>query len=239
MFREDKSVHARFARRLAEETSCPVAVPNYRLTTPANKLRHPGHTEDLHAFLHFVIEWGGLEGKETVPYDPSRLYLIGHSCSAHMLTSILLAPPTAKDPFPSLTPSNALLASIRGVVMSEGIYDIDLLLQSFHEYKAWFIADTFGDSDSYTDVNVSAYDLRNGAERMRWLVLHSKGDPLVDEVQSQSMLSRLKTLLANVKVEGSIESYLDLTHEHNEVFTEAKYHEIVSSFISRTENINT
>lgn len=157
-----------------------------------------------------------------------------------MLISILLAPPPTLPAFPSLTPSAKLLASIRGVIMSEGIYDIDLLLQSFPTYKDWFIANTFGDCDSYPGVDTSAYELREGAERIRWLILHSKGDTLVDVLQSQKMIARLQSFDSiNRREDGvEVENYLELTKDHNDVLMEDKYHEIVNSFITFTEEIN-
>ena len=69
---------------------CAVAVPNYRLTTPESGLQHPAHAEDLLAFLEFARAWAGPDGDAA--YDPARLYVVGHSCSAHMMASILLAP---------------------------------------------------------------------------------------------------------------------------------------------------
>lgn len=90
--REDKSEHALLARRIANLTSFPVAVPNYRLTTFSTlHIRHPAHAEDLHEFLKFILDWPGPEPPSK--YDPGRLYLMGHSCSTHMLMSIFLSPP--------------------------------------------------------------------------------------------------------------------------------------------------
>ena len=232
--REDKSDHAALAHKLAEGTSYAVAVPNYRLTTPETQLHHPGHSEDLLAFLQFVHGWAGLPSQDHPPYDPSWLYLIGHSCSAHMLTSILLSSPNFKA-FPSLTPSEGLLQSVRGVIMSEGIYDVDLLLKSFPTYREWFIANTFSDLDAYAAVNTSAYEMRQGGEDIRWLVVHSKGDTLVDEVQSQRMVAQLKTFKSAT---SHVESYFGLTHEHNDIFLEDRYHEVVSKFITRNEELN-
>ena len=209
-----------------------MAVPNYRLTTPETQLKHPAHAEDLLVFLEFICSWDGPPGLGQRPYDSTRLYLVGHSCTAHMIASILLSPrPDAPVSFPSLAPSAELLASVRGVVMTEGLYDIDLLLRSFPTYKEWFIANTFGDQPSYAAYNVSQYDLRQGAEHIRWLVLHSTKDPLVDVLQSETMIQRLQSFAST-----NVESYLELrSEEHNGVLMEDKYHELVRNFISRTE----
>lgn len=204
-------------------------MPNYRLTVPETQLKHPRHAEDLLAFLEFITAWDGPSALGHRPYDPSRLYLVGHSCTAHMIASVLLVPPPDSPiSFPSLSPSETLLVSIRGVIVTEGLYDIDLLLQSFPAYKEWFIANTFGDHSSYAAINVSRYDLRQGAEHIRWLVLHSTRDPLVDVLQSETMIQHLQSFN---KV--GVESCLQLTSEdHNGVLLEDKYHELVSSFIS-------
>ncbi|GJE87190.1 alpha/beta hydrolase [Phanerochaete sordida] len=227
---EDKAKHAPLARRLAHTARCAVAVPNYRLTTPASGLRHPAHAEDLLAFLEFARGWAGPGGDAA--YDPARLYVAGHSCSAHMVASILLAPSDdAPVAFPTLAPSDALLASVRGVIATEGLYDIDLLLQSFPTYKEWFIASTFGEHASYAAFSVSQYNLRPGAEHIRWLIAHSTKDPLVDILQSEAMIQRLESFS-----KANVESYLELSCEdHNGVLMEDKYHELVSSFISRME----
>ncbi|KAH9934638.1 Alpha/Beta hydrolase protein [Fomitopsis serialis] len=196
---EDKAEHAGLARRLAAHTNFPVAVSNYRLTTASTPIRHPAHAEDLLAFLHFLLTWSGPHtSTPTPPYDPTRLYLIGHSCSAHMLTSIFLqpldpasdsasrsptpsrspSPPPSPVPTPdSLIPSPALLAATRAVIMSEGIYDIDGLLVTYPAYKTWFIAPTFGRLRSYAPWNTASYRSRPGAEHLNWLILHSKGIP--------------------------------------------------------------
>ncbi|CCM06224.1 uncharacterized protein FIBRA_08470 [Fibroporia radiculosa] len=220
---EDKAQHAQLARRLAAHTRFPVAIPNYRLSTPATPLRHPAHAEDLLAFLHFVLTWSG-PPSSPCPYDPTQLYLLGHSCSAHMLTSIFLQPPESiSDPSPSpsppsspaasdpsspplppspiptpaaLSPSPALLASTRALVLSEGLYDFDTLLRAFPAYKSWFIAPTFGRLRSYTPWNTASYRPRPGGAHLRWLVLHSRGDTLVHPEQSALIWRHLKELYA-------------------------------------------
>ena len=154
-----------------------------------------------------------------------------------MFTSIFLAPPPGQPPLLSIVPSDDLLAAVRGVVLSEGIYDVDRLLESFPGYKEWFIANTFGDRKSYAPFNTATYGLHSGVSHIRWLVLHSKGDPLVDEVQSRTMFDRLLKLYSDGGG-GNVEHYFELESKHNDVLMEEKYHEIVSGFISRTEGIH-
>ncbi|OCH95022.1 alpha/beta-hydrolase [Obba rivulosa] len=228
---EDKADHAALARRLAALTRLPVAVPNYRLTTADTPLQHPAHTEDALAFLEFLLAWSGPEGG--VPYDPQRLYLLGHSCSAHMLTSIFLAPPDQAS-FPSLVPSTKLLADTHALIMSEGIYDLDLLLRSFPTYKAWFIANAFGDRDSYAPFDTTAYSLRAGGEHVRWLILHSDGDTLVDRVQSERIYARL-TELTKERADAVQQNWDELKEEHNALLKGEVYPRIAADFILNDE----
>ncbi|EMD38427.1 hypothetical protein CERSUDRAFT_48501 [Gelatoporia subvermispora B] len=225
---EDKADHAALARRLAAHTRFPVAVPNYRLTTSDSPTQHPAHAEDALAFLEFLLTWEGPDGQR--PYDARRLYPLGHSCSAHMLNSILLAPATDDASFPSLTPSPALLSATQAVVMSEGIYDLDLLLHSFPGYKAWFIANSFGERESYPQFDTTAYTLRTGSDHIRWLIIHSDGDTLVDRVQSERMYARLTELSSGR--EGAVQRNLDeLKEQHNDLLKGEVYPRIVAGFL--------
>ncbi|KAI0693269.1 Alpha/Beta hydrolase protein [Cytidiella melzeri] len=228
---EDKADHSRLASRLASLTSFPVAVPNYRLTTPSTPdLRHPSHTEDLHTFLNFLLDW---PGPQPNTYNPSALYAIGHSCSAHMLTSIFLSPssPTHTS-IPTLVPSPRLLSSIKAFILSSGIYDIDLLLRSFPAYKAWFIADTFGTHDSYAPWSTMDRELRKGLNaNCKWFVIHSTGDTLVDVIQSEGMLSQLRQQGVD-----DVELNRELTEEHNDTLKGDVYPGIVSRFVLGCEN---
>ncbi|KAH9842671.1 Alpha/Beta hydrolase protein [Rhodofomes roseus] len=259
---EDKAEHAGLARRLAAHTNFPVAVPNYRLTTASTPIRHPGHAEDLLAFLHSLLTWSGPQASApTPPYDPTRLYLIGHSCSAHMLTSIFLQPPEpASDASPllaspsstasgvpspppspiptpdTLVPSPALLAATHAIVMSEGLYDLDALLVTYPAYKTWFIAPTFGRLRSYAPWNTASYQLRPGAEHLRWLILHSKGDTLVDQGQSERIWGHLTELYGqDVHVGdkgGPVQREWEvLTEEHNEMLAGEVYPRLVGDYI--------
>ncbi|KAJ7903407.1 Alpha/Beta hydrolase protein [Mycena olivaceomarginata] len=162
------------ARNLAEASNAPVLVPNYRLT-PSKDILH---------FLDFITSdaWPGVPELKFTPTG-TRLYLLGHSAGAHILSSIFLDSSAA---FPSLTPPPAVLKAARGIVMTEGIYDIDLLLAKFPDYRQWFIA---------ADASTTGLALREGSpENLRWLVIHSKGDTLVDQPQSDAIVAHLGTL---------------------------------------------
>jgi hypothetical protein len=233
---EDKAQHSNLARKFVSFTQFPVAVPNYRLTdssvTEDRQLRHPAHAEDILQFLNFLLTWHGPDDQPL--YNPNRIYLIGHSCSAHMLTSIFL---NSSSITPTLTPSPSLLEAVKsgGIVMSEGIYDLPLLLSTFPSYKEWFIAPTFGECDSYLDVSTTRYPLWN--TDINWLIVHSKADSLVDVTQSMAINDHLRSLYdaAGVSSDTRVICNLDeLEEEHNAMLRRDHYVRIIGEYILRS-----
>ncbi len=210
-----------------------MVVPNYRLTQPDNGVQHPAHAQDILQLLTFLLSWSGPQGFQDPPYDPNRIYLIGHSCSAHMLACILL-----DSAEPALVPSAALLRAVRGVVLSEGIYDVDTLLKSFPTYRAWFIRDTFGSLPTYDRYSVPRMALRDGEKHIRWMILHSKGDTLVDTLQSQAFYDHLQSLYnGGLQCGGHIvKNWDDLEDDHNAILRSGKYIQIVGDFICSLPN---
>ncbi|KAM6500604.1 Alpha/Beta hydrolase fold [Amanita muscaria] len=226
---EDKADHADFARRLALKSNCPVVVPNYRLTpkepTVENgTFRHSGHASDIMECLSFLTSWQGLPEIGTV-YDRHRIHLLGHSCGAHMLSSIFLDSSTVT---PSLTPPASVLQSVQSIALSEGIYDIDLLLTSFPRYRQWFIESAFGPLSSYSDYAVTKYPVRR--PEIRWLVVHSSGDTLVDLCQSQSMYEHLQRSMESCDQDRISHDFHSLTEEHNNIFKSDVFVDVLVQF---------
>ncbi|KAG2756001.1 alpha/beta-hydrolase [Suillus brevipes Sb2] len=217
---EDKLDHAGLARRLASFTGYAVAVPNYRLSTTED-IHHPDHTKDVLRFLEFVITWGGPCG--TSVYNPNKLCLIGHSCGAHMLSSIFLEPTQPDD---TLRPSAELLKSTNAIIMSEGIYDIDLLLSSFPTYRAWFIEASFGRRSTYRDVSVTKTISRAEYHHLHWLIVHSKGDTLVDEAQSEAMYQHLLRNVPHIT-----KNFGELVEEHDDILKGVEFVKLVGQYI--------
>lgn len=150
---------------------------------------------------------------------PRNMYLVGHSCSTHMLSSIIL---DTTSTTPSLTPSAELLSSIQGAILSEGIYDIDLLLASFPSYRDAFIAPSFGPLGSYREFSVLR-ELRDGASHIKWLIIHSKGDTLIDVRQSEGMYQHLCRIYADAgrPIDRFVTTSLDeLVEGHDEIFVD-------------------
>lgn len=220
--------HSALARSLTAYTSSPIIVPNYRLTDSSDKLRHPAHAQDILQLLTFLLSWSGPQGCQFLPYDPNRIFLMGHSCSAHMLACILLDSSES-----SLEPSSALLRAIQGVVLSEGIYDIDNLLESFPTYRNWFIVNTFGDLPTYDSYSTIRMPLREGADHISWIIVHSEGDSLVDMRQSQAMYEHLRCLHEmGLREAGHVsKNWEDLEGEHSVILQSEKFVRIVGDFI--------
>ncbi|KAG8217824.1 Alpha/Beta hydrolase protein [Butyriboletus roseoflavus] len=225
---EDKADHAALARKLATSTGFPVALPNYRLTprdpTPDNYLRHPTHASDALQFLEFILSWHKENGGG-LPRKPSKLFLIGHSCSAHMLCSVFLRMPGDSV---DVCPSDELVQSTAAIIMSEGIYDIDILLSSFPSYRSWFIENTFGQRDSFENVSAIKATTNPKGQHIRWFIIHSKGDTLVDERQSEGMYDSLREKSCLVT-----KSFDDLEDEHSDILIGPKYIAMIDSYIKR------
>jgi len=220
----DKAQHAQLATRLALRTDCAVALPNYRLTpgepTPETALHHPAHAEDVLAALEFLLT-------PPIQYNPRALFVIGHSCGAHILTSIFL---DTSSSTPSLSPSTSLLASIKALVIAEGIYDIDRLLLTFPSYID-FIGNAFVVRKSYKDVSPVTFTLRSGAEHITWLTIHSSGDELVDEVQSRVIYDHLGVIYgkeAGIKIR---KDFTTMEEGHDAVLTTDKFAELVANLL--------
>ncbi|KXN85470.1 Kynurenine formamidase [Leucoagaricus sp. SymC.cos] len=227
---EDKSDHSTLAKRLTFRTGFPVAVPNYRLTPREEKegctLRHPSHAEDILQFLEFLLGWNGPLGYNRV-FDPKQLFLMGHSCSAHMLSAILL---DSSRVTPSLTPSAALLDAVKGVIMSEGIYDLDMLIAHCPEYLSWFIAPAFGKLDTYARFTVAGYPSRRLS--FYWLLIHSQGDTLVDLPQSEKMLEHLRAE-SGADSDKRISYNTSLTQGHDAILITDEFVKIAGQFVER------
>lgn len=124
---------------------------------------------------------------------------------------------------PSLTPEPTLVSSVQGIVFTEGIYDLDLLLQSFPGYKSWFIDDAFGDRADYAHYSITHYSPRD--TRTRWLIIHSKGDTLIDPTQSHVAIAHIGKTCTVTSNMG------DFNVEHDDILREESYIQLVADFI--------
>jgi len=148
-----------------------------------------------------------------------------------MIASIIL---DSTSITPSLNTPSRLLDSIKGVIMSEGIFDLDKLVSCFPQYREWFVANAFGGIAKFSDFSVFNYSSREHMDSTRWLIIHSKGDTLIDVGQSQAMYEHISRLYLkqNLPVDKHVYFSTDaLQVEHDDIFKEDKYIGMVSSFV--------
>lgn len=189
-------------------------------------VRHPLHAKDILQFLEFLLTRVGPSGMGRA-VDPTKLFLMGHSCSAHMLSSIFL---DSSAVTPVLTPSSALLHAVQGIVFSEGIYDLDLLCSRFPSYLDWFVAAAFEKLETYAAFTVTNYALRR--PNIRWLLIHSQGDTLIDKPQTEKMLKHLKDQYGS-SADEYIHHDTSLIQGHDEILVEDEFVQIVGRFIQK------
>jgi len=136
---------------------------------------------------------------------------------------------------PSLRPSAQLIAAVKGIALSEGIYDIDLLLETFPLYRDWFIEDAFGPRQDYSPFNVSRYTLRSSAAPFPWLILHSKADELINEGQSQLMYDHLRKLYGEHAESAIFRDFDSLREGHDEILRGDEYPKLIQQFVVRIQ----
>ncbi|KAG8894732.1 Kynurenine formamidase [Tulasnella sp. 408] len=220
----DKSEYKDLASKLvAASPSLEVAVVNYVLSPrkpedgPA--VRHPVHAADVLRALQCLI-------------DPPKNEALGtRSSSLPSETSLWLSP----EPSPSsaLAPSPDLIRSVKGILLAEGIYDIDLLLQRHPTYND-FIEGGFTARDSYTDVSTPNFTTYEGSGHIKWLVVQSTGDTLIDEDDSLVMYEALTKLYpgtANVS-----KDFTSFTQDHFEVLHTDDFMDLLLQFSGRSES---
>lgn len=154
-------------------------------------------------------------------FQYSAVWIVGHSAGAHIAASLVLgsagttpslhpitpSTPSVPDSASSTTPSeSSILQRITGIIGIEGIYDIDTLLDSFpSDFYREFVEQAFGARSSsireprpYDDVNATLYILPQSrsrdADHLRWVIVHSKDDELVDSPQAERMVAHLREL---------------------------------------------
>lgn len=217
-----------------------MAVPNYTLSprhpprdTDTAWVQHPAHAQDVLDALEFLLTWNGSPPDTSDPaarrtlYDASTIFAIGHSCGSHLLGSIFLAPPQSQAM--QLSPSGSLLRAVRGILTTEGIFDIDLLMQSFPTYREWFLESAFGPRDNYSSVSLTRWNLRS--THIRWMLVHSKGDTLVDLAQSRAMYDKLVALHegSTASVGQNWDTFED---EHDDVLHTQAIVDLVTEFVN-------
>jgi len=197
--------------------------------TKEKHLHHPEHAKDILSFLEFLREWEGPRRGAPLPYDPTKLFLMGHSCGAHILACIFFDMPGDQ-----LVPSDWLSQSTKAIIASEGIYDIDFLLVKHPTYRSWFIEQAFGPRTSYEEVSPSKADLRTTSQHIQWLIIHSKNDQYLDADESKIMYDHLVKQYGDRAAKTVSKNMDDLHHEHNGMLEESKlFVTIVGNYMFR------
>jgi len=165
-----------------------VAIINYRLSgSGPHSVRHPAHVQDAAAAVAWLLRHAAQYG-----YDPSRVFVGGHSAGAHI--SALLAYDCGY-----LLAVGQRPESIAGFVGLEGIYDLNELVRRFPSYRVDFLQTVFGTDEtawrSASPVHLIAQagkgPLGRGLSRP-WLLVHARTDELVDQEQSRHFQKALE-----------------------------------------------
>ncbi|KAI9258143.1 Alpha/Beta hydrolase protein [Phascolomyces articulosus] len=210
---EDKADHAPLAQALVAH-GFPVALINYRLSLYKDdekdkhiqpQVQHPMHIQDSKEAIDYLIyqQHRMFPENESYPYDPSNVYLIGHSAGAHIAMMLTL------DPAYYGGNKEEERKLVSGVIGAQGIYDLNLLFQKFPNYD--FVPQAFGtDISRYVDASpVSKQPTITTDQLPEMLVVHSLDDTLVDIGQAETMMDHLKNnihvphvLLETTRVKG-------------------------------------
>ena len=98
-----------------------------------------------------------------------------------------------------------------------------MLVRTFENYAEWFVIPAFGKDKPLEDFDITRYGRRPGSEDIRWLILHSKGDTLIDMAQSELASEHLKGFAVFIGDK--------LCKEHDDIFTEYAYVDAIRDFI--------
>ncbi|KAG8986526.1 Kynurenine formamidase [Tulasnella sp. 427] len=239
VFSGDKSEYRDLASKLVSASpSLEVAVVNYAISPrkpgdgPA--VRHPAHATDILRALEWLLSQSLNEdqGADAPTHQPkSSLWLVGHSCGAHILSSIFLRAPEG-SPSSSLAPSPTLLKSVQGIILTEGIYDIDILLRLHPDYRD-FIEGAFEAREFYADVSTSNFAPYEKSSHIHWLVVQSKGDSLINEEDSQVMYDALVKLYPEANTVSK--DFTTMTQDHFEMLQTEAFRDLVLRFAQSTQ----
>jgi len=150
-----------------------------------------------------------------------------------MISSLLLRPPPGEDTAGDDPVAPDVYDSVKGVALAEGIYDLDLLLKTFPDYRG-FVQGAFDNIDtaSFSRFCVNRYKARHTIT-VQWLIIHSPGDTLVDLPQADAMFHHLRSQYSIVGSDPSkIEKdFVTLTGDHDEVLTSPEFVRLVKGMI--------
>ena len=171
-----------FVGRTFSRLGFAVAIVDYRLST-SGSVRHPAHAEDGALAIRRLRD-------EMLP-----IVVVGHSAGAHLAATLVL------------DRSLGAASAIRGIVTTEGIFDVPRLASVFSSYVSWFLEPAFGpDRKRWHDASPRHRPLVGSPP---WLLVHSRADTLVDTAQSTDMYDALR----RAGVQATLELLEGLEHD--------------------------
>jgi dipeptidyl aminopeptidase/acylaminoacyl peptidase len=115
---------------------------------------------------------------------------------------------------------------VQSISLTEGLYNLDLLLTTWPSYHS-FVQPAFGQNlTEFHTLSPSNYPLRIDTAHIRWFIVHSTGDDLVDLPQSSTMYQHLLDLGANVS-----KDWTSLHGKHDEILSTETYVRIIAQHI--------
>lgn len=167
-------------------------------------VKWPTHIEDVRAAVSWMRKFGGMRGKEWI--------VCGHSVGGTMAMMLVLQPPL--DGGGEWGDESVSMEGLRGVVSIEGIFDFVRLRDEHLGMRGvyeGFINGAFGEGGWERGRVVGCgRGVGGGVEVV--MVVHSRGDELVEWEQAEGMVGVLRGVGVLVEVEG----------RHQEVVTEGK-----------------
>lgn len=154
------------------------ATVDYRLSP---SVTHPAHAQDAADALAWLYSHA-----QKFQFNPEKIFLVGHSAGGHIAATI------ATDP--KLTEKS----HVTGFVGLEGIYDIPNLAKRWPTYPNWFLNRAFGTDQ--TKWAAASPTRSKVVGKTPWLLVHSKGDELVDMGQMDGFAAHLEKAGVSVKV---------------------------------------
>lgn len=151
-----------------------------------------------------------------------------------MISAILMK---AREPEagPTRPLPETIWRSIQTATIAEGIYDLDLLLVIFPKYRD-FVEGAFGKwvvqpDSSLTKFSATQFDVPESS-MIRWFVVHSTGDTLIDVNQAEAMISHLE---ASHKAPTShvFQDISTLKEGHHDVLQTKEFARLVAEFVKK------
>jgi kynurenine formamidase len=163
----DKSEYAGLAKAFSQK-GWAVAVINYRYSSEA--IKYPAQVDDAAAALRWLAA--------NHPELTSKIFVMGHSAGAHSAAVLALD-----------SKYRSAIQHVKGFIGLEGIYDVPSLIKVWPKYAEWFVNLTFGKKENWA---AASPQFMHASSPSRWLVVHSRGDELVDLAQSQHFVTHLR-----------------------------------------------